>query len=169
MNISDILIESHIPMVMDIAKKIGGSKRLEATSVGLLTLVDKVNSLPSDIKNVGAYLRVWVTREIKTFLLADTTIHVPFYGSGSHSHLRHTYNVVGNVAVDGGQTLIDLYEIIYRIPKNRAEETIMQCLMEGGYSLRDMAFLCCLGQARISQIKNDLLDRLQAELRRVER
>ncbi|KKK66146.1 hypothetical protein LCGC14_2967050, partial [marine sediment metagenome] len=102
--------------------------------------------------------------EIKAFLISDTTISVPSYGSLTHSHLRVTVTIDGNTSVIGNEGLVDLREILTCIPQTTNEHTIMRCMEEGGYSLQDMSEMCGLGYSSISQIKHKLLDRIQNAL-----
>lgn len=168
--VRDLLIESHIPLVMDIARKIGGRQRKECTSVGLLALTEAVNRIPRDIRCLEAYIRKCVTDQVKLFLIKDTVIQVPPYGSLTHGFLRHVRSLsgsnAGQLAVLGEQTTVDLNELLSRIPQNRTEETIMRCITEGGYSLRDMAEMCNLGEPRVSQIRQDLLGRIDTSIRK---
>lgn len=164
--IRDVVIESHIPLVISIARILGGHKRVEATSVGLLALTKAVDGMPHDIINIGGWVRKLVTEEIKTFLISDTTIRVPNYGLITHRHLRVTFALDGNTSVMGEQSLVDLREILTRIPRNKNERTVMRCIEEGGYSVRDMAQMCNLGRSSVSQIKHKLLTRIQTALKK---
>ena len=105
---------------------------------------------------------------MKTFLILDTVIKVPVYGMQTHAHLRYVRRIHGDIAVSGSQTTVDLDELLNRIPRNKNEETVMRCILEGGYSLRDMAEMCSLERARISQIKQSLLDRIHTVFRNEE-
>jgi hypothetical protein len=158
--IRDIVIESHIPLVMYVAKILGGNKRVEAAGVGLLALTQAIDDMPHDIVNIGGWVRKWVTEKIKTFLISDTTIRVPHYGLPTYSHLRVTFALDGNTSVMGEQGLVDLREILVRIPQTE------NCIEEGGYSVQDMAEMCSLGRSSVSQIKHRLLDRIQTALRK---
>jgi RNA polymerase sigma factor (sigma-70 family) len=165
-NAKDVLIESFIPLVMSISKRIGGTKRNDIVSVGLLALTEAINNIPPDIRSLEAYVRSTVAGKIKTFLINDTVIQVPSYGVATHKHLKSTMTIANDIPVSGEQTSVDLSEIINSIPRNKKESIILSCLLEGGYSLRDMADMCGVERARVSQIKHDLLDRLHTVLRK---
>lgn len=156
----DILIESFIPLVMSIARRFGGENRQEIIGVGLLALTETVVHVPGDIRSLEAYIRSSVTGKIKNFLVTNTTIRVPPYGSVTHGRLRRTPQLTGEAATHGEQGLVDLYEILDKIPRNKNEEVILRCMAEGGYSLADMAERCNLSTPRVSQIKQSLLERV---------
>lgn len=164
--VQDVLIESFIPLALSIAKRLGGSNRKEVVSVSLLALTEAIAKMPNDIRSLEAYVRVFVAGKIKNFLLADSVIQVPRYGLATHSHLKATYAISGDIPVSGEQTAVDLNEIIATVPRNKNEEVILNCLLEGGYSLQDMSNLCGVGEARVSQVKQLVLDRLQTVLRK---
>ena len=163
-SIRDVVIESHIPLVLGIAGRLGGGKKPEAISIGLLALTKAVDGMPKDIVNLGGFVRTWVAGDIKKFLLADAVVPVPFFGMQDHGHLRLTAPLADYTGVEGDQCLVDLYEVLEAIPQNENEETIMRCLEEGGYSLQDMSDMCDLGRPRVSQIKHSLLDRIQTAI-----
>lgn len=161
----NVLIESYIPLVQHIARKLGGKKFAEARSVGLLALTKVVNKLPANLQYPDTFIGVTVTREIKRFLILDTTIKVPAYGSATHRHLRSTFSITDHIASQGEQDAVDLIELLNKIPQTKNEETILKCIVEGGYSLKEMASLCTVGEARVSQIKQDLLERVLVKIR----
>lgn len=163
--LKNMLIESYIPVVLHIAKKLGGRKYFEVQSVGLYSLTKAVNNLPTDLKSLDAYLWVYITREIKRFLILDTTIKVPCHGSATHRHLRSTFSITDYICTQGGQDAVDLNELLSGLPKTQNEEIVLKCLVEGGYSIGDMAAKCKLGKPRISQIKGEVVDRLLKKLR----
>jgi DNA-directed RNA polymerase specialized sigma subunit len=163
----NILIESYVPLCQYIAKKLAGRKWMEARNVGLLALTKAINNLPENLRNPNAYLGTYITREIKRFLILDTTIKVPVYGSATHRHLRSTFSITDHVAVKGEQDAVDLKEFLEQIPRNKNEEAILKCITEGGYSLQEMTSFCNVKEARVCQIKQDLQYRILARLRAV--
>ncbi|MEA1999813.1 MAG: hypothetical protein U9N61_10910 [Euryarchaeota archaeon] len=164
--IKDILIESFIPLAMSIAKRLGGYGYKEVIDEALLALTEAINCIPSDIRSVEAYVRVRVTQRLKKFLILDTTIRVPEYGLATHQHLRTTYQIDGNVSSPGEQEVVEINELLARVPKNKNEEIILKCITEGGYSLRDMSDKCRVHESRVSQIKQLLLERIMLTLRK---
>lgn len=162
----DVLIESFIPLALSIAKRLGGNNRKEVVSVSLLALTEAVADMPDDIRSLEAYVRVFVAGRIKNFLLADSVIQVPRYGLATHGHLKSIYALPSSISVSGEQTAVDLNEIISRIPQTKNEEVILNCILEGGYNLQDMSAMCGVGEARVSQVKQLLLERLQTVLRK---
>ncbi len=164
-NVRDVLIESYIPMVIDIAGKIARYNRKECISVGLLALTEAINRIPKDIRVLNSYIRTCVTGQIKMFLVEDATIKIPRNNPNPYKFLRRMYDL-GDAAVSGGQAVIDLNEILNKIPQTQTEEIIMRCITEGGYSLQDITEMCDLEQSRISQIRQSLFGRIDTALRK---
>lgn len=166
-SIRDVLIESYAILVLDIAKKISTyRKRNDAVSEGMLALTEAVDRLPQDIENAGAWIRTYVTLSMRRFLELDSVIHVPQYKK-SHSFLRGSPSIRLEHVEHGDCEATDLIDLLNSIPENDKEETVMQCMIEGGYSLRDMADMCYVTCSRISQIRQNLETRIESALRKL--
>ncbi len=164
--VRDLLIESHIPLVKRIVNTVTAPKDYyECISVGLLALTEAINKIP-DLRpnsNIGAYVRIFVTKELKQFILTNTVIKVPAYAHPSYNFLRKTHLVRSNsdfAQVPGQQTQVDLDESLSKIVGTMYEQIILKCIIGKGYSGKDMAEMCKITTQRVSQIKNKLEDKI---------
>jgi len=156
-----IIIESHIPMVIMIVNRISPtSKMKEVLSAGLLALTEAVEKMPHDVKSISGYLHVYVVRELKQFILKDGVIIVPHYAPPKYNWLRHIEYFNGEIPVPGNQGEVEVNDLIESVCDTSMHKTILQCLMEGGYTGKDLANRCNVSMGRISQVKSKLLLKL---------
>lgn len=159
--VKDLLIESHIPLVKRIVNTITASKDYyEYISVALLALTEAVNKIPElyPNSNIGGYIRTFITKELKQFILTSTVIRVPHYADSSYNFLRNTINMGSRDLAQtfGKQGQVDLDESLSKIVETMYEQIILKCLIDRGYSGEDMAKMCNLTESRVSQIKGEL-------------
>lgn len=162
--IKTVLIESYIPLAKHIASRIVGGKCDDEVCVGMLALTQSVNNLPKltirNIKDVKNYIGAYITCEVKHYVLTNGIIKVPYYGRKTHSFLKHLSRLANKTPIKGEQEKIDIYEALESIPKDEKERTILRCMVEGGYSLKDMEEITGLKQSYISRIKGRLLEKV---------
>lgn len=166
--VKDLLIESHIPLVKHIVKTICDPRDYdEIISVGLLALTRAVDKLPTLYvdSNISAYFRVFVTREIKQFILTNTVIKVPAYAHKKYNFLRRTREGGDHpTQVFSSELQVDLDDVLEKIPDTVNDSIVMGCLIKGGYSGKEMAELCHVTTARISQLKQQLVKKIYQQL-----
>lgn len=144
----DALVESYIPLTLYLAKRY---KANDSVGAALLALIRAIRSIPDDLRDINAWIKVWVTGYLKNNMKADRKQKI-------------YCNPDQDCTVLGTQTLVDLNEILSTIPKTDKEKIIMDCVTGGGYSLDDMSILTNLGIKRVSQIKQDIEQRIWEEL-----
>ena len=170
-HVKEILIESHIPLVRSIVSKLSwkhGTYR-ENLSAGLLALteaVSKAHFLTSD-SNISAYIRNYVTRAIKNFIIHDSIIKVPRYADAKYNFLRNVWldQEYEKAAIPNNTELqVDLDDFLKTIPKSWIDNKVLSYLIEGGYTGKEIAQLCSMTPSMISRVKLQLEDKIRKEL-----
>lgn len=167
----NILIESYVPLVIYCSSKIGSGfqyKLDDIISSGLLALTVAVNKISTleHVYDVPAYIGKYIVGEIRHFIALDTIIKVPPYAT-RYKYLRTVYTepyLWENVPVEGDQATFEIEEYLETIPRNEIQKTILNCMMEGGYTGLDIADMCAVSEARISQVKDTIMERIERTL-----
>jgi RNA polymerase sigma factor (sigma-70 family) len=167
--IRDLLTESYITLVLDVANKISlVETRDDAISEGLLALIKAVDLITDDTINVGAWIRTWVTQNMRRYLITDSTVYVPQGDVEAYKHLRNSPSIQGEHPTRDESMPVDLLDLLDTIPKSEGEEIVLKCMIEGGYSVEDMSLMCNFSRPRVSQVRHGLIERIYNKLQELE-
>ena len=145
--IRNLLIESHIALVRSIAAGYNYHDLPELVSVGLLTLtetIDKFECLKLTNDNVTGYIGVAVRRSIDRFIRKSPIIPVQSdaYQRGVRAGKRVDHSINGTAVTQGPTLAVDVRDALDHVTTTRNQKIIGQCMLDGGYKLKDMADMC---------------------------
>ena len=162
--ITHVLIENFIPLALSLASKFTRlNNRDELISVSLYALVETVARIPKvdDISKFSAYVNSRIMFKLKQFILTDGVIQLKVNRVAGNENLRKTYPIKDYVTKYSSHLSLELRETIEAVIANETEETIISCIIMGGYTNNDIAEKCGKSASLISRIKYDLFQRLQ--------
>ena len=160
-SIRRLLIESHIELVISIAIRYNRNDLHELVSEGLLALTHAVNKFAQrelENRNFSGYVNVTVHRALQRFIRSDAIIPVKpdAYRAGVRTAVRNGFANISKASPDTTPE-IAVKDALDHATKGKNQKIVGQCLLEGGYKLKDMAKLCNVSVPRISQIKKEVV------------
>jgi len=162
MTIRNLMIESHICLVRSIAGQFDYPDLQELVSEGLLILtqiIDDFECCKCINDNIGGYIQVVVRKELLKFIRSAALVPVKpdAYANGVRFGKRVS-KLLNNVAVAPSTTIeVDVRDALAQVTKTKHQRIIGDCMLAGGYKLKDMAELCDgIHVSRVSQIKQKI-------------
>jgi len=159
----DVLIESFIPLAKSVAKRFRTDD--DALSFALLALTQAVDSLHGGIKDVPNYLYTKVNFRVQNDVYLNRIIKIPKKSIrvDSVTALRFGAAALFEGATDP-QAAVDLRDTIDSIIKNPSEKIVIQYLVQGGYTNKDIGEALHIHPTMVCKIKNDIRNALTEEL-----
>lgn len=162
----NVLIEKFLPLALYVAKKLSSKKTIdEAVCVALLTLVEAVNKIPEldNLDSVGGYIKVCIKYKVREFVLTDGVIKLKRSSARQFKYL-HQVKAIKETITEGYATTIDIEDVINKVASNTTRRKILEYLIQGGFTQKEIAELIHMTPMRVSQLRKQLIKEILREL-----
>lgn len=157
----DYLINTHIRLVVTLAKRFPRYKQHELVEEALLSITEALTEKPDyNPSSITAYIYSIAWKRMVTFFKRDKII-----GSKSdklESTVLHQY-IDGLEDPNSGST-VDIDDTICKCCNDRKQEFIVKCLKEGGWTTQDISKELGVSPTRVSLLKEEFAEKLRREL-----
>lgn len=157
-SIVNFIIETHVGLAIHIAGKFKHRHKKDIVAVSLLSLTEAVNKYTKlHDNNISAYATSCIVYGIRRYLKHTPMIRVP---NDTYLKTKQTFKINYQAGVIGKRSKVHLQlevrNILATVAKTKYKRRIAKYMLKGGYKKQEMAQLCGISKARVSQIIQEI-------------